>query len=461
MTEASRGTMLVLLSRLFRAALGVGALAIALLLFAYLVGSKPEPDRSGGADRAPSVTTVPLRHVDVARVWDGYGTARAMNAVDLSAEVTGVVLARPADVEAGRAVTAGQSIVTIDPEDFRQRLEAQTQMLASLEAELDGLDAREQRLREQLDLAKEEARLAENDYRRTAESLERGGANEPEVEAALSAFRRAQRAAAAIGQALDTIPSERAGLRARVANQNASIRLAERELERTAITSPIGGLLQMVDAEEGELLTPGHLVARVVDLTRIEVPIRLPVSAGSSVVVGDHVQLRADSALEAEWEGTIVGIAPEADASSRSLTAFVEVRQDISDALRERRAVNTEGGRLLLPGQFVVASVTTSVREPRFVVPRTAVERDRIMVIETNSEPRARRTPVRVLFHIDAVFPELDPRETQWAVIDDTPELREGTLVITSNLDELAPGDHVRTRDPEAIARDGAPGGTP
>lgn len=453
MDDARSATMLRMLSRALRGAIGLVAILLGVGVFAYLANSAPTPERAENVDRSLVVRTLRLRPIEIPRVWDGYGTARAMNAVDIAAEITGIIAERPADIEAGRAVSQGQTILRLDPEDFQQRLEAQTQLAASLQAQLDGLDPREARLQEQLDFANQESDLAENEYKRALQALEQGAGNESEVEAKLGILRRAQRAAAQIAEQLDSMPPERASLKAQLANQKAMIRLTERDLERTTIASPINGLLQTVRGEEGELLAPGQVIARVVDLTRIEIPVRLPVSAGSSIVVGDRVELRTDSALDAEWEGNVIGIAPEADAATRSMTVFVEVRQDITDALRERRAVNTEGGRLLLPGQFVIARVVTADRKARFVVPRTAVQRDRVMVVTEGPEARARSVPVRVLFHIASEMAELDPVESQWAILDDTDKLREGDLVITSNLDEVAEGTPIRASD--AIARDG------
>jgi RND family efflux transporter MFP subunit len=444
--------VLKILSRVLRAGVGLLALVIAGAIFAYLTMTAPEPERAPLEERALVARSIRLEPTPIARVWDGYGTARSMNGVDVKAEITGVVISRPDDIEAGRAVTRGQTIIRIDPEDFELRLEAETQLAASLQAEIDALDAREKRLKERYELATDEANLARNEYDRAVEARDAGAGNLNEIETKLAAVRRAEGAAAIIAQTLDTIPAERAGLSARLAQQRAVIRLAERELERTTITAPIDGLLQLIDAEETELVSPGQLVARVVDLARIEIPIRVPVSAGHSIVIGDQVDLRADSALEAEWHGQVVGIAPEADSESRSMTVFIEVRQDLTDALRERRAVSTEGGRLLLPGQFVVARVTTSVRDERFLVPRIAVERDRVMIVGEDGI-HAHRAPVRVLFHIDASRPDLDPAETQWAVIEMTDALPPGTQVIVSNLDQITDGTPVRTT--ETLARDG------
>lgn len=436
--------MLRLLSRLLRAVVGVVALVIAFAIFAFLVSTAPEPERTGDHGRALVVRAVELKRVDVPRVWDGYGTARAMRAVDVSAEITGVVSMRPPEIEAGRAVTLGQTIIQLDPEDYEQQLEAQNQLVASLEAELDALEARAKRLAERVELASEEVELADKQYGRTVDSRTKGGANDNEVEDALAALRRAERVATLLAQELETIPAERAGLNARLANQKARVRLAERDLDRTTITAPLAGLLQMIDARVGERLSPGHVIARIVDLERIEIPIRVPVSAGASIVIGDRVELRADSSLEAEWEGTVVGIAPEADPASRSMTVFIEVEQQLDQAVRERRAINEQGGRLLLPGQFVVARVITSTSTPRIVVPRTAVERDRVMVAHQTSGQRAAGVPVRVLFHLDGSYPEIDPTESQWAVLEGSPELDEGTIVITSNLDEVVDGTPVQ-----------------
>ncbi|MCW5776732.1 MAG: efflux RND transporter periplasmic adaptor subunit, partial [Phycisphaeraceae bacterium] len=233
---------------------------------------------------------------------------------------------------------------------------------------------------------------------------------------------------------------------AQMVNQEAASRIAADDLERTTIRSPIDGVLQRVDPRPGELLGVGAPVARIVDLRRVEAPLRLPVSAAASVAVGDRAELVADSPAATRWDGRVVRIAPEADARTRTITVFVEVEQRIDYGADDPLA----GARtLLLPGQFVIGRVYSGRSEPRVLVPRRALDSDRVMVVVREGEGwRVRARAVAPPRFIEAEFPTLDPDETQWAVIP--AGLEDGERVVLAGRDELADGMAVRVGDARA-----------
>jgi multidrug efflux pump subunit AcrA (membrane-fusion protein) len=81
--------------------------------------------------------------------------------------------------------------------------------------------------------------------------------------------------------------------------------------------------------------------------------------------------------------------------------------------------------------------------EPRVLVPRSAVQRDRVMVV--NGDGRAEPRIVNVSYYFEGAFPDLHPIEREWAVI--SAGLGPGERVIISNLDDLDPGTPVRPMD--------------
>ncbi len=460
--------------RLVAIALRVGlcllVLGIGIGIAGWLIGTRPEPARVPAAEHAVAVRAVAARAVSIPRIWEGYGTARAMNSADVAAQVSARVIERSEEIEPGGRVEAGDVLVRLDPLDFQQRVEGSRALIASWEAQLASLGVEERRLTDQLELMQDEIRLEERELQRIVSAVEQRGANELEIERRQGVLNRRRRELSAMQQQVESIPPKREQLRAMVGSEGANLRLAEENLERATVRAPIAGVLQEVFVELGELLRVGDPVARIVDLTRIEVPLRLPVSAAERLAAGDAAELWSDSpgsgAAPARWVGTIVRIAPEADAASRTMSAFVEVVQQ-EGGVREqgsgvRRQASGHSVGLLLPGQFVVGRVATAAAESRIAVPRSAVNGDRIMVVENGSGgTRARAARVRVLYHTRRSIPEIDPQESEWAVLEEGPE--PGSLVITTNLDDLREGTPVRVEPAGAVAKDGEEdgGGSP
>jgi len=441
------------LSRILRSLAGVLAVVVALSLFRYLASTREAPRQRQEAASLPVVQAVECASLPIARRWTGYGTTRAMDAADIAAEVAGRVVARPDRLEAGVTVEAGELLLKIDPTDYEQRVRWARQQADSVEAQISGLEVEEARLAEQADLAREEVAIAERDLARARDTLARGAGNESQVDARLQALKAANRSLAAVLSSLETIPSRRASLRASLESARADLRMAEENLARTEIRAPISGVLQDIGLKLGEWARAGEVVARVVDLRRIEVPLRLSQAAAQSVASGDGVTLRTEGPLRLSWAGTVVRVAPESDASLRSLTVFVEVRQSPEGDPRT----------LLRPGQFMMGEVTSSQTEPHIVIPRHCVDVDTVLIAaplrETDPAPpdgAARPmvvmlAEVNVAHHLEGRFAEVSAAETQWAVLQDKGvsrdrALKPGDLVLVSNLESLRPGDLVDVR---------------
>jgi len=422
------------LALIVRGVAGLVILAIGGGIYFALAVTRPEPPRVEQADAPTPVQAMTVQLVPARRWWEGYGAARAVRASDLDAEVAGVVVERPESIDPGAWVEAGALIVAIDDEEFRQRLEQSRRQVDALEAELLGLRVETESHQDTLALAEQAVEFTRNELERLREAEVRGAATGVEIQRLQRDLTRFQRDAEEIRQRLNLIPSRRAQLNARIQSEQAAARLAALNLERSRITAPFAGSLQSVTAQEGERLNIGDQVARLVDLRRMEIPLRAPLSAVSEVRVGNPVAVQAEGPVAREWTAHIARIAPEADPQTRTATIFVELEQP---------GAASGGAGALLPGQFVTARIFAADQRERVVVPRTAVSADRVLVVD--EEGRVRPRSVRVSFHIENDFPSLLLDETQWAVVETG--LAPGDRVIITNIQDLEPGELVRPVD--------------
>jgi len=197
--------------------------------------------------------------------------------------------------------------------------------------------------------------------------------------------------------------------------------------------------------ERGEWVQTSQVVARVVDLGVLETPLRIPMSAAGLVAVGDRATLRPDGSLDVTWTGRIARIAPEADPATRSLTVFIETRQETGDDTT-----------LLRPGQFVAGEIEGRSPGARTVIPRRAILDGRVFIAEREPPPSNGEEPlpegvltvrsVRAIteYTLSRPIPDLDPDETDWAVLAPGTGPEPGQVLILTNLDQLNQGMHVR-----------------
>ena len=431
-SSSSRSRNAVWVSRFVRAVVAVAIVSAGAGVYLGLVTTREEAKRLSEPPPPRVVQTIEASDRTLPRRWVAYGTTRAMRATEIASEIASVVTDRPDSMQAGVRVADGEVIVALDPHDFEQAAESARETIAALEAQIESLDVEQASLIDRVELAEEAAALAREELERAKAAQSAAGIGDIEVSRQRRNVITLERDAAQQRERLNQIPPRRANLRAQIERERTNLRLAQRNIERCSIEAPYDGTLQRIDVQEGERVAPGTSVARIIDLTTIEIPLRVASSGYGSIRVGDRVMLRASGDSSGDprgdtWNGRVSRIAPEADSGSRTITVYAVVEQD---------ATSEEGASLLLPGRFVIGAVEGRAMAGVIPVPRRAVTEDRVLVM--NGAGRIEERDVRVRFYTDDAFPQIDPEEGQWAIV--TGELQPGERVVTSNLDELEVG---------------------
>ncbi|MEM7622137.1 MAG: HlyD family efflux transporter periplasmic adaptor subunit [Planctomycetota bacterium] len=459
--------MLKIIAVIFRSLIGIIVLAIAVAIFQGLVLTRPSAAQSTDREAPVIIEALRVTRVPVPVVWQGYGTARPLDAANIAAEVSGRVVERPPGVEPGSKVNRGDLLIRIDPTVFESRRDSVLRQIDALLADRSAIETEQTSLREQVTLTEEQIDATRRDLERAREAFTMGSGSQSEIDQRLQSLQRELVALEALRERLARIPARQASLDAQTASRRADLRLAEYDLERTEVRAPFAGTLQSVSPEPGEFIREGATVARVVDLSRIEIPVILPVSAAPTLAPGDTAVLRPDGPARSAWRGQIARVAPEADASLRSITVFVEVEQDA--------AALAGSADLLKPGTFLTAEILSSRVEPALVIPRRVISIDRVLVAEpiaadvlermaaptgNGSLPRIditkaaaptriREAAVNVERSLETPLPSVLAGERQWAVLTEPRTqpagalpgqgLREGDLVLLSQLPSLRP----------------------
>jgi len=428
-------------------------LALSIGIFALMMMSRSKGEKKPPETNAVLVRTIEAIHRPSARLWSGYGTARTMESADIVGEVGGRVIERPEGIEPGSHVEAGELIVRLDDSDNINALDSARQAAKSLEAQIDGLKVESEQMQLQVTYASQEIEAATRDLDRIDQAIAAGAGSPSERDVKLASLLRAKRQRSVLEQQLDLIPTRRARLESQLSAQRASERIAQQNVDRASIRAPFAGEIQSVTPRVGDWVALGSVVARVVDLSRLEIPLKVPASSSSWLATGDEVRLwvrQPDS--EPDQIGKVVRIAPEAESSSRTMTVFVEVNQDPNEPSR------------LLPGQFIDGRVVTHDPHPRVILPRRAVQSNRVFVARP-SEDGGRVievVPVRVAYSFEASMPEIDRSETQWVALELGYEPVEHTQIVVSLLDQLIEGMRVRIAvDGESSSPSGSQSGTP
>jgi len=422
-----------------RGAVGTSCLILAAVIYTLLVRTAPQVEITQTSAAARQIAVLPAKKISVKRQWHGFGTAAAITSADVPARITALVVEIPDYVLVGATVKKGQLLVALDDRDYRREVEIAERNLIDLEAQMTMLEIQHEKLVFQIDLESQDLELARNERDRIQKLLTRGAASHRDFDLAKRTVIAVQITLLRTTQTLEQLAPSRQQLDAQYQAQQATLSIKELNLARCRITSPIDGVLQTVEIEVGEYLMSGDRVARVVNLERIEVALKLPASSRLRLSVGNQVQLRATNQSGLVWNTRVARIAPEDDLSTRTVTTYIELDQRVELT----RGLNPSGKTpiMMMPGMFVSGVVTTGQAQKRWVVPRRSVQDNRLLVV-ANGVVQVR--PVQVDFVLEQKLPLLGLPDDQWAILaDDLDVLHDGSLVVINASTSVRPGQSV------------------
>jgi RND family efflux transporter MFP subunit len=378
------------------------AILIALtgLFFSACGRSKAENAANANANNQPTIvdtTTAQAIVQNLPTYFEATGNLASDAQTDVAPTVGGKITAVNFDI--GSYVQKGSVLVQLDDRDARIRLEqtqAQVQQAesnvrqaeAQVEAARASVRQTQARLgltegsnfdietfsqvratRAQLDLAERELGRAERlletgdiartiyDQRKAQRDQLRAQMDEARSTAsvAVAAIRTAQ---SQVGNALAAVNTARAAADA----ARTQVASAQKAISDTTVFSPISGYVSERTADVGEFIspnTPNAKVATIVRTSVLRLRIDVPEQAIGQVKNGQGISLQTSAFPDRSFSGIVTRIAPNLNATSRTLVVEAEVE-------------NSEG--LLKPGQFATVRIAQSTPKPTVMIPVAAVK---------------------------------------------------------------------------------------
>lgn len=310
--------------------------ALALLLLLGACGSETGPEDVAAEARAVPVTTTVARTGEVESRLHSVGRFVSENAPSLAAEVAARV--EEVLVEEGQAVKAGQVLVRLDRTAF--------------------------------ELASREAQAA-------IRSLEVSIAN---GERRVARYRDLQSTNALSQERLDDAESALAGDRAALTAAQARLAIAEDRLAKTALSTPIAGVVERRHVSVGDFVQAGTPMVSITDTVALRVDMPFPETVAHELRAGQPVILESPVAPGVRQTARIDTIRPNVGEANRALVAIARI----------------ENPGQWRPGAHAYASVVVDRRPGAVLVPFMAVvERPDGMVVFLADGGRARERVVQ------------------------------------------------------------------
>lgn len=442
--SSSTNPPLPLSAKIFRGIVCLALVGAGIGVVGALVATKPDAGRNATKAPPPRVAVLEVAPIEIEAFVRGYGTARALESADVPARVGAVVAQLGENYAVGQTVAKDEVLVELDASDFRQQVEIAREAIRAIEAQVAVIETQARAARETAQLIVREKEIAANDLARVEAAAREGAAQAREVDLARGALIAATRASVAAEDVVASIAPRLQALAAQKAVEVARLKLAENSAERCVIRAPIAGALQLADLELGESVAPSQVVARIVNRTRMEVPLRIPASMRALAPIGARAEIlvRTDGR---RIDGIVTRVAPEDDVATRTATVFVEIEARSNDAREPGggRSKSPDSIELIAPGAFVEARIVAGHPMQRTIVPRRAIRDDFLMLVE-NGRVRPQRVSVDFA-HADPI-PSTGIADTDWAVLVDT--LPTGALVVLDGSRSLTEGQEITPMKP-------------
>jgi membrane fusion protein, multidrug efflux system len=332
------------------------ALVLAALFFASCKSDYQAQQRQGqgrpGADAARQVRTTAVAETPFGETVTATGTLAAYDQTTVSVKVPGRV--RAITVDLGSVVARGQTIATVDSEDYRLRVQQAEASLAQARARL-GLppDGNDDRVDPEQTATVRQARAVLDEARfnrdRAARLVEQGVIAKAEFDSAVSVFKVAE------GRYQDAYEEirNRQGV---LAQRRSEVALARQQLKDTNVVAPIDGIVQEKRTSVGEYLAAGAPIVNIVRMDPLRLRAQVPERESQAVRTGQDVRVTVEGDTNV-YIGKIMRLSPVIAEQNRMLMVEADVRNN---------------GKLR-PGSFAHAEIVTNDAKMAVTVPNSAI----------------------------------------------------------------------------------------
>lgn len=239
--------------------------------------------------------------------------------VAISSDISGEVVELFA--KEGDSVRAGQLLARIDADQFESQVARGEASVSAARATVStGKASIQQAI---ADKARLEAQLATNmlALKRAQQLAKEGLVSTAELETAEVAVQTSQATVRAAEAQIESARETVKGSGYQVASAQATLNELRTSLRRTNIVAPMTGILSKLNVEEGERVVgtmqmAGTEMARVADLSSMEVRVEVSENDIPRVTVGDNVEIEVDAYLDRKFDGKVSEISSSANTVS-------------------------------------------------------------------------------------------------------------------------------------------------
>ncbi|MDA3869542.1 MAG: efflux transporter periplasmic adaptor subunit, partial [Gammaproteobacteria bacterium] len=384
-----------------------GGLVVGVGLLALLMINRQVPMHGETGPSVPVLAVIEVQAVDFLLEARGHGVSRAAHFWQASANVPGRVVEQHPQLESGALLPEGTLLLALDPSRYQLAIVELEAEMASLSAERAMLGTENDNTRRLLKLEKERLALSEQELSRIEQLLESNSVSRSVRDEQYRATVAQRQSVVKLENELTLLPARRDYVDAQL--ERAAIRLqqAKEDLADTRFVAPYDLRISEVEIDLHQHAAVGQRLFRADSIEAAEIEAHIPLSMLRRLmgnvprtalsaealdisewpdfsVIGAEVRLA--ETLNTSWPARVTRIASGLDLTTRTARVVVTVDAPYKNVAPPERPA-------LQPGMYLQVRLTVKSREPRLVVPSTAVHNNEVYRVV---DDRLERSPVSV-----------------------------------------------------------------
>ncbi|MBB4080596.1 HlyD family secretion protein [Lewinella aquimaris] len=352
-------------------ALGV----IALIVIAFVVFG-------GRSEEGTRVFVQEVQERPIQEIVSASGKIFPQTEVKISSDVSGEVV--ELYVEEGDSVVPNQLLAKIDADAYQSQVARGVAGVNSSKAQLANAKAQINTLKAQRDQTNAQLENARDILKRNKQLLQDGVISQAEFETSEANVRGLEANLSAAESSISAAQESARAAEYGIQSSEATLDELRTSLRRTTIYAPMGGVVSLLNVEQGERVVgtiqmAGTELMRIANLNAMEVRVEVSENDVPSVSLGDRAEVEVDAYLNRKFTGVVTQIANSSTTAgladnvlnSDQVTNF-EVRISI-DPESYADLVSTGNAYPFRPGMSAGVDILTELAEDALAVPIESV----------------------------------------------------------------------------------------
>ncbi|MDR2169481.1 MAG: HlyD family efflux transporter periplasmic adaptor subunit [Planctomycetaceae bacterium] len=309
--------------------------------------------------------------------------------VDIVSEIQGRVVYKSENCRLGRSVSKDEILLRVDPIDYQLEVNQLTEAVKQATVNINENKIQLENTKKELDIAKQQIELKKRDYNRIENLVKTSANTYSDLDVSLSALLGAKDTVQKLENQIRIYETQSDKLEIALQKEKINLKIAELNLERTIIKSPISGVITSDSFEVNTFIQRGASVARILDPEQFEIQCSLHMkqiqwiwlSRSKSGVSDGYVFAPADVTILYEidgekwvWDGVLQTLdGGGVDAATRMIPCRVKVNNPKSVKLLNQNATPIKKPPTLFFGMYVSIIVHSKPDVELYRIPEKAL----------------------------------------------------------------------------------------